>query len=40
MARVLTNLLDNAYKFTPPNGVVELKGYPYFWERRNPRIDA
>ena len=32
--QVLVNLLDNACKFTPKAGTVELVGYPFFWERR------
>jgi signal transduction histidine kinase len=32
--QVLINLLDNACKFTPRNGSIEVRGYPYFWERR------
>jgi signal transduction histidine kinase len=32
--QVLVNLLDNACKFTPRNGSIEVRGYPYFWERR------
>src|SRR5665213_654046 len=32
--QVLVNLLDNACKFTPRNGSIEIRGYPYFWERR------
>lgn len=32
--QVLINLLDNACKFTPKYGSIELRGYPYFWERR------
>ncbi|HKX00127.1 MAG TPA: HAMP domain-containing sensor histidine kinase [Bryobacteraceae bacterium] len=32
--QVLINLLDNACKFTPKYGAIELRGYPYFWERR------
>src|ERR1022692_1434004 len=32
--QVLINLLDNASKFAPRAGIVELRGYPYFWERR------
>jgi signal transduction histidine kinase len=38
MEQVLVNLLDNACKFTPRNGLIELRGFPTFWERRNPRI--
>ena len=30
----LVNLLDNACKFTPRYGSIEIKGYPFFWERR------
>jgi signal transduction histidine kinase len=33
MQEVLTNLLDNACRFTPRNGWIEIKGYPYFWDR-------
>jgi signal transduction histidine kinase len=32
--QVLINILDNACKFTPKDGVIEISGYPYFWERR------
>lgn len=34
MEQTLVNLLDNARKFTPRNGAIEIRGYPYFWERR------
>ncbi|HEX3744923.1 MAG TPA: HAMP domain-containing sensor histidine kinase [Bryobacteraceae bacterium] len=32
--QTLVNLLDNARKFTPRNGAIEIRGYPYFWDRR------
>jgi len=32
--QVLINILDNACKFTPKGSAVEIRGYPYFWERR------
>lgn len=32
--QVLVNILDNACKFTPKAGSIEIRGYPYFWERR------
>lgn len=34
IVQVLVNLLDNACKFTPRGGNIEIVGYPYFWERR------
>jgi signal transduction histidine kinase len=33
--QVLVNILDNACKFTPKGGVIEIRGYPFFWERRS-----
>jgi signal transduction histidine kinase len=33
MERVFINLLENACKFTPKYGVVEIRGYPCYWER-------
>jgi len=35
--QVLINILDNACKFTPKAGSIEIRGYPYFWERRGSR---
>ena len=32
--QVLVNLLDNACRFTPKYGVIEIRGFPYFWDRR------
>jgi signal transduction histidine kinase len=32
--QVLVNILENACKFTPKAGEIEVRGYPYFWERR------
>jgi signal transduction histidine kinase len=35
--QVLVNLLENACRFTPKRGFIEIGGYPYFWERRSNR---
>lgn len=35
--RVIINVLDNACKFTRRPGEIEVRGYPFFWERREPR---
>lgn len=32
--QVLINILDNACKFTPKAGLIEIRGYPHFWDRR------
>lgn len=34
--QVLINLLDNACRFTPRAGFINIRGYPFFWERRDP----
>jgi signal transduction histidine kinase len=35
LEQVLLNLLDNACKFTPKNGAIEVRGYPWWWDRRD-----
>jgi signal transduction histidine kinase len=35
MDQVFVNILDNACKFAPRRGSVEIQGYPFFWERRS-----
>jgi signal transduction histidine kinase len=32
--QLLVNILDNACRFTPRSGTVDIRGYPCFWERR------
>ena len=34
MEQVFLNLLENACKFTPKAGSIEILGYPFFWDRR------
>jgi signal transduction histidine kinase len=34
MEQVLLNLLENACKFTPKAGFIEVTGYSFFWDRR------
>jgi len=34
LERVISNLLENSFKFTPPSGTVWLHAEPHMWERR------
>lgn len=36
LEQVLVNLLENACKFTPRGGTIEVNGYAYFWDHRTP----
>ena len=38
--RVLMNLLQNARRFTPPEGCVTISVAPHFWERRSAHLPA
>jgi signal transduction histidine kinase len=35
--RVMMNLIENACRFTPVDGSITLRGYSFFWERRERR---
>jgi signal transduction histidine kinase len=34
LEQVLVNLLDNACKFAPRGGSIDIRGYSYYWDRR------
>jgi signal transduction histidine kinase len=38
MKQALVNLLENACKFSSREGTIEIKGYPFFWERRTRQV--
>jgi signal transduction histidine kinase len=40
LEQMLVNLLDNACKFAPCAGLIEVRGYPFFWERRVGRVQS
>jgi signal transduction histidine kinase len=39
LEQVLVNLLDNACKFAPRGGSIDVRGYPYYWDRRLTNAD-
>ncbi len=40
LERVISNLLENAYKFTPPSGTVWLHAEPHMWDRRTASVPS
>jgi len=38
LEQVLVNLLDNACRFTPRNGFIEIRARSAFWDRRSPNL--
>lgn len=40
LERVISNLLENSYKFTSPGGTVWLHAEPYMWERRSASLPS
>lgn len=38
--RIVSNLLENSFKFTPPSGTVWLHAEPYMWERRTTSLST
>jgi|SRR5579863_644705 signal transduction histidine kinase len=40
LQRVISNLLENAFKFTPPSGTVWLHAEPHMWDRRAAEVPS
>ncbi|MGO9085620.1 MAG: sensor histidine kinase [Candidatus Sulfotelmatobacter sp.] len=40
LERVVSNLLENAFKFTPPSGTVWLHAEPHMWDRRTAALPS